>query len=205
MTFNGKVVADTKRALVLQEAAYKPVFYIPREDAQMALFERTTNSTHCPYKGDASYYTIKVGDRAAENAIWSYETPFPAMKEIEGHLAFYPNRVDAIEVDAGVSAQTVYPPLRQCVMAAACPGHPRLALMPRSAWHARHEAGHDADERGDRHAHLRKTQRRRSAPRRRSARHESEHDVPQHRAGHRRAAVSRPMPRSMRCPTKSPR
>jgi uncharacterized protein (DUF427 family) len=98
VTFNGKVIADTKRALVLQEAAYKPAYYIPREDAQMALFERTTNSTHCPYKGDASYYTIKVGDKAAENAIWSYETPFPAMKEIEGHLAFYPNRVDAIEV-----------------------------------------------------------------------------------------------------------
>jgi uncharacterized protein (DUF427 family) len=65
----------------------------------MALTERTTNSTHCPYKGDASYYTIKVGDRTAENAIWSYETPFLAMKEIEGHLAFYPNRVDKIDVD----------------------------------------------------------------------------------------------------------
>ena len=103
VTFNGKVVADTKRALVLQEAAYKPVFYIPREDAQTALFERTANSTHCPYKGDASYYTIKVGDRAAENAIWSYETPFPAMKEIEGHLAFYPNRVDKIEVSRSVN------------------------------------------------------------------------------------------------------
>ena len=98
VSFNGKVIADTKRALVLQEASYKPVFYIPRQDAQMALFERTTNATHCPYKGDASYYTIKVGDRAAENAIWIDETPFPAMKEIEGHLAFYPNRVDAIEV-----------------------------------------------------------------------------------------------------------
>ena len=96
---NGQVVADTKRALVLQETTYKPVFYIPREDAQMALTERTTNSTHCPYKGDASYYSIKVGDRTAENAIWSYETPFPAMKEIEGHLAFYPNRVDKIEVE----------------------------------------------------------------------------------------------------------
>jgi uncharacterized protein (DUF427 family) len=96
--FNGKVIADSKRALVLQEAAYKPALYIPREDAEMAMFERTTNSTHCPYKGDASYYTIKAGDRSAENAIWSYETPFPAMKEIEGCLAFYPNRVDSIEV-----------------------------------------------------------------------------------------------------------
>ena len=95
--FNGKVVADSKRALVLQEASYKPVFYIPRDDAQTALFERTTNSTHCPYKGDASYYTIKVGGRAAENAIWSYETPFPAVAKIAGHLAFYPNRVDKIE------------------------------------------------------------------------------------------------------------
>jgi uncharacterized protein (DUF427 family) len=97
VTFNGAVVADTSRALVLQEASYKPVFYIPREDAQMDLFARTAHSTHCPYKGDASYYTIKVAGRAAENAIWSYETPFPAMAEIAGRLAFYPNRVDAIE------------------------------------------------------------------------------------------------------------
>jgi uncharacterized protein (DUF427 family) len=95
--FNGEVVADTKRALLLQEAAYKPVFYIPREDAQMASFQRTAHSTVCPYKGDASYYTIKVGDRVAENAIWSYETPYSAVAEIAGHLAFYPDRVDAIE------------------------------------------------------------------------------------------------------------
>lgn len=99
VTFNGEVVADTTRALVLQEAAYKPVFYIPREDARMALCERTTHSTHCPYKGDASYYTVNAGGRAAENAIWSYETPFPAMREIAGHIAFYPNRVDKIEVE----------------------------------------------------------------------------------------------------------
>ena len=97
VTYNGQIVAETRRALVLQEASYKPVFYIPRDDAKMALFAKTTNSTHCPYKGDASYYTIKVDGREAENAIWSYETPFPAMKEIEGHLAFYPNRVDKIE------------------------------------------------------------------------------------------------------------
>lgn len=97
VTFNGKVVADTTHALVLQEAAYKPVFYIPREDTQMALFARTAHATHCPYKGDASYYTIEVGGRASENAIWSYETPFPAMAEIAGRLAFYPSRVDKIE------------------------------------------------------------------------------------------------------------
>jgi uncharacterized protein (DUF427 family) len=95
---NGRAVAETTRALVLREASYKPVFYIPREDAQMTLFERTSHGTHCPYKGDASYYSIKLGGRLAENAVWSYEAPYPAMREIAGHLAFYPNRVDGIEV-----------------------------------------------------------------------------------------------------------
>ena len=98
--FNGRTVAETIRALVLQEAAYKPVLYIPREDADASLLARSPHKTHCPYKGDASYYSIRVGDRVAENAIWSYEQPFPAMSEIAGHLAFYPDRVDAIEVAA---------------------------------------------------------------------------------------------------------
>jgi uncharacterized protein (DUF427 family) len=97
VTFAGKVVAETSRALTLQEASYKSVQYIPREDADLSLLTRTDNATHCPYKGDASYYSIKVGDRVAENAIWSYEQPFPAMAEIAEYLAFYPNRVDAIE------------------------------------------------------------------------------------------------------------
>ena len=91
------MVADTAKALSLQEASYRPVFYIPREDAQMAQFERTAHQTHCPYKGDAAYYSIRVGKRVSENAIWSYEQPFPAMAEIAGYLAFYPDRVDAIE------------------------------------------------------------------------------------------------------------
>jgi len=98
VTCNGRVVADTTRALVLRETTLRPVFYIPRDDAEMALFERTAHRTHCPYKGDASYYSIRVGDHLAENAIWSYEQPFPAMAEIAGRLAFYPDRVDAIEV-----------------------------------------------------------------------------------------------------------
>lgn len=96
---NGQTVADTRRALVLQEASYRPVFYIPRDDAQMAWLTKTAHGTHCPYKGDASYYTIKAGDRVAENAVWSYETPYPAMHAIAGHLAFYPDCVDAIEVE----------------------------------------------------------------------------------------------------------
>ena len=97
VTFNGMVVADSKRALVLQEAAYKPVFYIPREDADMSLFERTAHATHCPYKGDAAYYSLRAGGRVSENAVWTYEHPFPAMTQIAGRLAFYRNRVDAIE------------------------------------------------------------------------------------------------------------
>ncbi|WP_431269134.1 DUF427 domain-containing protein [Dankookia sp. P2] len=97
VTFNGQVVAETSRALTLQEASYPAVQYIPREDADAALLKRTERSTHCPYKGDASYYSIEAGGRRAENAIWSYEAPFPAMAEIAGHLAFYPDRVDRIE------------------------------------------------------------------------------------------------------------
>jgi uncharacterized protein (DUF427 family) len=97
VTFAGRVVADTTRALTLNETTYKPVHYIPREDANMDLFERTAHQTYCPYKGDAAYYSIKVGDKTAENAIWTYEDTYPAVAAIEGHLAFYPNRVDAIE------------------------------------------------------------------------------------------------------------
>ena len=98
VTFNGRTVADTTRAVTLREASYKPVLYVPREDADMAVFQRTDRSTHCPYKGEAAYYSLQVGDRVAENAVWSYEQPFPAMTEIAGRLAFYPDRVDAIEV-----------------------------------------------------------------------------------------------------------
>ncbi|HYZ89135.1 MAG TPA: DUF427 domain-containing protein [Myxococcales bacterium] len=95
--FNGRVVADTTRALTLREANYPPVQYVPREDADMSLLERTAHKTHCPYKSDAAYYTIRAGERAAENAVWTYENPFPGVAAIKGHLAFYPNRVDAIE------------------------------------------------------------------------------------------------------------
>lgn len=98
ITHNGRVIADTRRALALKEASYPVVHYIPREDADMSLLSRTAHATHCPYKGDAAYYSIAAGERGSENAIWSYESPFPAMREIAGHLAFYPNRVDSIEL-----------------------------------------------------------------------------------------------------------
>jgi uncharacterized protein (DUF427 family) len=95
--FNGHVVADTSDALTLKEVTLAPVFYIPREDADMSLFERTAHATHCPYKGDAAYYSLRVGERVSDNAVWTYEHPFPAMTQIAGRLAFYRNRVDAIE------------------------------------------------------------------------------------------------------------
>ncbi|RQT20930.1 DUF427 domain-containing protein [Burkholderia contaminans] len=93
----GRVVADTRRALALREAAYPAVFYIPREDADLTLLQRTNHATYCPYKGDAAYYSIPVGGELAVNAVWTYEAPYPAVDAIRGHLAFYPDRVDSIE------------------------------------------------------------------------------------------------------------
>jgi uncharacterized protein (DUF427 family) len=93
----GKIVADTRRALTLREASYPGVIYIPREDADMALLSRTDHGTYCPYKGDASYYSIEPGGERSINAIWTYETPYDAVAQIKNHLAFYPDRVDSIE------------------------------------------------------------------------------------------------------------
>jgi uncharacterized protein (DUF427 family) len=100
VVFNGRVVADTTRALTLREATLPPVQYIPREDADMSLLERTAHKTHCPHKSesDASYYTIRADGGVVENAVWTYEDPYPAVAGIKGHLAFYPNdRVVRVE------------------------------------------------------------------------------------------------------------
>ncbi|MBR0846954.1 DUF427 domain-containing protein [Bradyrhizobium diazoefficiens] len=93
VTAGDTVIAETSKALTLKEAKYPAVQYVPREDANMALLERTDRTTHCPYKGDASYFSVKAGGKTLDNAIWTYETPFPAMSEISGHLAFYPDKV----------------------------------------------------------------------------------------------------------------
>ncbi len=92
------VIAETSKALTLKEAKYPAVQYVPREDTNMALLERTDRVTHCPYKGDASYFSVKADGKMLDNAIWTYETPFPAMTEIAGHLAFYPDKVKIEEV-----------------------------------------------------------------------------------------------------------
>ena len=92
----GKVIADTRTALTLREAGYSPVQYIPRQDVDMTALTRSEHTTYCPYKGDASYYSITVGGDRSLNAVWTYETPFDAMAEIKDHMAFYPDRVDEI-------------------------------------------------------------------------------------------------------------
>lgn len=95
--FNGKVIADTRRALSLAEASYPAVQYIPRADADMTAFAATDHRTHCPFKGDASYFTLEVDGVKAANAVWSYVEPYPAVASIKDHLAFYPSRVDSID------------------------------------------------------------------------------------------------------------
>jgi uncharacterized protein (DUF427 family) len=92
----GQVIADTREALTLKEAAYSPVQYIPRKDVDMSQLQRTSHHTYCPYKGDASYYSIAAGGDRSVNAVWTYETPFEAMAQIKEYVAFYPDRVDEI-------------------------------------------------------------------------------------------------------------
>ena len=93
----GKVIADTRGAVTLREANYPPVYYIPRDDVALSQLVRTDHKTHCPYKGDASYYSIPAGGERSKNAVWSYENPYPAVIQIKDHVAFYPDRVDSIE------------------------------------------------------------------------------------------------------------
>jgi len=95
VTFHGEVIADTRDAVALEEGSYPVVYYIPRKDVRMDLLERTSHRTHCPYKGDASYYSIQDGPA---NAVWSYEQPKVDMLAIKDLLAFYPDKVDAIAV-----------------------------------------------------------------------------------------------------------
>jgi uncharacterized protein (DUF427 family) len=97
VTFAGKTIADTTRAFTLEEAGYQPVQYVPREDTDLSLLTPTDHASYCPYKGDASYFTISADGRTSENAVWSYQQPYPAVKEIKDHLAFYRSRVDGIE------------------------------------------------------------------------------------------------------------
>jgi uncharacterized protein (DUF427 family) len=98
VTAGGRVIVDTRAALTLREASYPAVIYVPREDADISLLERTDHATYCPYKGDCAYYSIVPGGERAVNAVWTYEAPYAAVAAIKDHLAFYPDRVDSIEI-----------------------------------------------------------------------------------------------------------
>jgi uncharacterized protein (DUF427 family) len=98
VTVAGRRIVDTRAALVLQEAAYPPVHYVPRADVDMSQLERTAHQTYCPYKGECSYYSIPGGGERSVNAVWTYETPYAAVAQIRECLAFYPDRVDAIQI-----------------------------------------------------------------------------------------------------------
>jgi uncharacterized protein (DUF427 family) len=98
VTVAGRVIADSLAALTLREAAYPAVQYIPRKDVDMAQLERTGHASYCPYKGDAAYYSIPAGGERSANAIWTYEQPYDAVAAIKDHVAFYPDRVDAITI-----------------------------------------------------------------------------------------------------------
>ncbi len=98
VSVNGERVADTREALTLKEAAYPTVQYIPRKDVDMTRLQRTSHQTYCPYKGECAYFSIPAGGDRSVNAVWTYEAPYAAVSEIREYLAFYPDRVDAIEV-----------------------------------------------------------------------------------------------------------
>ena len=93
----GRIIADSRRALTLREGNYPAVQYIPRQDVDMSLLQRTDHATYCPYKGDCAYYSIPLGGERSVNAVWTYEAPYAAVAAIKDHLAFYPDRVGAIE------------------------------------------------------------------------------------------------------------
>ena len=94
--FAGEIVADSVRTTRVLEGSYAPVVYLPWEDLNTALLEKTDHSSYCPFKGHASYYTIRVGDRVSENAVWRYEDPYEQFAALKGQAAFYPDRIDSL-------------------------------------------------------------------------------------------------------------
>ncbi|MEQ8349047.1 MAG: DUF427 domain-containing protein [Sneathiellaceae bacterium] len=95
---NGIAIADTTNALVMEESGYPPVYYIPLTDIRMELATETEHHTHCPFKGEASYWSFAAIGVSAENAAWGYKMPFDEVRGLKGHLAFYPAKVDKLEV-----------------------------------------------------------------------------------------------------------
>jgi uncharacterized protein (DUF427 family) len=102
-----QVIADTRNALTLREGDYSPVQYIPREDVDFTQLEQTDHATYCPYKGDCSYYSVPAGGKKSVNAVWTYEDPYPAVAQIKGHIAFYPDRVEEIAEQLPTNPESV--------------------------------------------------------------------------------------------------
>ncbi len=94
VSFKGTVVADTVKALTLKEASYPATLYIPRSDCKMAYFIENDVTTKCPFKGIARYWSLSTKDGTSKNAVWGYDNPFDQVAEIDGHVAFYADRVD---------------------------------------------------------------------------------------------------------------
>jgi uncharacterized protein (DUF427 family) len=90
----GRTIAHTKRALVLQEASYQSVYYLPLEDVEADVLRPSSHETYCPFKGDASYYSLADGDTVVADAVWTYVEPYDAVSEIANHVAFYPQHVE---------------------------------------------------------------------------------------------------------------
>lgn len=101
VTFGGAVIADSRETLRIEETGHGPVHYFPEKDVRADLLKKTAHSTHCPFKGDASYWTIEVGNggdvKRSENAVWGYQTPYDEMTRLSGYYAFYASRVDSID------------------------------------------------------------------------------------------------------------
>jgi len=102
VTVGGKVVANSQRALTLREASYRPVQYIPLADVDESLLARSDRVSYCPFKGDATYFSVPAGGERSQNAVWIYREPYGAVAEIKDHVAFYPDRVDSISERAPV-------------------------------------------------------------------------------------------------------
>ena len=96
---DGVVVADTAEARILQEGSLPPRYYVPREHVRTDLLVATDHATNCPFKGDASYWTLELEHGRHENIVWSYADPIPEMREIQGLLCFYNERVELHVLD----------------------------------------------------------------------------------------------------------
>lgn len=97
--FNGETLADSTEAVRVDETGYPPVYYLPRHTVRMDMMEPSDHRTHCPYKGDASYFSVAVDGKRAENAVWYYEEPIPAVHGLKGLVAFYTDKLDSVSVD----------------------------------------------------------------------------------------------------------